>query len=363
MKKLLLSLLVVIVAASVQAKSWKIGPSSVTGMDFASINAAMSSSNVSEGDTLYLNHYYSTSATQTITKRVVVIGTGYDKSQIDENVVATLTGTLELKANNVQVKSVKLATVYFYNEDCILDRCYATYIYYNSIYAGINHVYSCYIEGRISGNDSSNKSMIDLQNCVVKATYESTSGGYSYNLIQYFYNSIFNNNILYFAHSNSSSTNTSYYTLNSITNSQITNNYIYDYWYYYYTTSKMGYENTLSSNTVSIGSGNTIEHNVLTGSYYSLSNYPTNRYGTTYATLSNVFTCSGSYSNYYQLTEKSACRGYATDGGDVGCHGGMFGNPAGGRPQYIPYFTKVTVGSRSEDGKLPVSISVKIQEE
>lgn len=125
----------------------------------------------------------------------------------------------------------------------------------------------------------------------------------------------------------------------------------------------MGYENTLSSNTVSIGSGNTIEHNVLTGSYYSLSNYPTNRYGTTYATLSNVFTCSGSYSNYYQLTEKSACRGYATDGGDVGCHGGMFGNPAGGRPQYIPYFTKVTVGSRSEDGKLPVSISVKIQEE
>ncbi|MBQ9640877.1 MAG: hypothetical protein IJV06_12610 [Bacteroidaceae bacterium] len=54
---------------------------------------------------------------------------------------------------------------------------------------------------------------------------------------------------------------------------------------------------------------------------------------------------------------------YATDGGEVGCHGGMFGCPSGGRPQYIPYFSKVTVGQRSENGKLPVSVTIKIQDE
>ena len=84
MKKLLLSLLVVTVAASVQAKSWKIGPSSVTGMDFASINAAMSSSNVASGDTLYLDQYYNEKNEQTVTKKVVIIGTGYDTSLTDE---------------------------------------------------------------------------------------------------------------------------------------------------------------------------------------------------------------------------------------------------------------------------------------
>ena len=138
-----------------------------------------------------------------------------------------------------------------------------------------------------------------------------------------------------------------------INNSQITNNIILN-------TANSGYD-LYDSSIYASGSGNTIEHNILSRTT-ALTYYPTNKIG--YGnSMSELFVQTGSYSDYYKLADKSAAKGYATDGGEVGCHGGMFGCPSGGRPQYIPYFTKVTVGSRSEDGKLPVSISVKIQDE
>jgi hypothetical protein len=335
MKKLLLSLLVVIVAATAQAKSWKIGPSSVTGMDFASINAAMSSSNVAAGDTLYLDQYYNESAEQTVTKKVVIIGTGYDTSLTDEQVVATLTNYLYLKANYVEVKSVKLKYVYFFNDECILDRCYLTSASTLSSTAGMNHIYSCYVEGSINGQSSSPYSQYDIQNCVV------SRGG---TCINYLNNSIINNNTIICS--------TSDYCINNVTNSQITNNILLN-------TNSSYYGRTIG-NTAS-GSGNTIEHNILSNTS-ALTYYPTNKLGFG-SKSSELFTQTGNFSDYYKLADKSAAKGYATDGGECGCHGGMFGCPSGGRPQYIPYFTKVTVGSRSEDGKLPVSISVKIQEE
>lgn len=343
MKKLLLSLLVVTVAASVQAKSWKIGPSSVTGMDFASINAAMSSSNVASGDTLYLDQYYNESAAQTVTKKVVIIGTGYDTSLTDEQMVATLTNYLYLKANYVEVKSVKLWTVYFYNDDCVLDRCYVNQISTQSSTAGMNHIYSCYINGYIRGYSSSSSSQFDIQNCCIYYYLSSTS---NYYIIEYLDNSIINNNTII---GNGSYV---YCLYDYITNTQITNNIILN------TVSGRDFG---SNSIYSSGSGNTIEHNIF-GNNSALTYYPTNKLGFG-SKSSELFTQTGNYSDYYKLADKSAAKGYATDGGDVGCHGGMFGCPSGGRPQYIPYFTKVTVGSRSEDGKLPVSISVKIQEE
>jgi len=118
----------------------------------------------------------------------------------------------------------------------------------------------------------------------------------------------------------------------------------------------------MTSDVYASGSGNTIMHNVLSG---SISNYPTNQMNWR-EKWSVIFVGSGSYSDYYKLTTESGenpAIGYATDGGDCGCHGGMFGCPSGGRPQYIPYFKKVTVGSRTEEGKLPVTLKIAIQSE
>ncbi len=347
MKKILIALMAAMMVAGAQAKSWKIGPSSVAGMNFASINAAMSSSSVTAGDTLYLDQYYNESAEQTVTKKVVIIGTGYDTSLTDEQVVATLTNTLNLKASNIEVKSVKLSTVYFYNDHCILDRCYATGISTQSTTAEMNHIYSCYILNNsaplIAGYASNSLSQYDIQNCVIDYT-----SNYSGTVIQYLTSSIINNNII------RSRCYSSSYCLANIKNSQITNNIIQNYYNGYY-----AYD--LSSEVIASGSGNTIEHNILSRTSV-LTNYPTNKIGFG-GKESELFTQTGNFSDYYKLSDKSAAKGYATDGGDVGCHGGMFGCPSGGRPQFIPYFTKVTVGSRSEEGKLPVSITVKIQDE
>ncbi len=342
MKKIYFTLLVMLLASSaaVEAKNWKIGPSSVAGMNFVSINAAMSSSNVAAGDTLYLDQYYNESSEQTVTKKVVIIGTGYDTSLTDEQVVATLTGTLNLKANNVEVKSVNLNYVYFYNDDCILDRCQVSMVQTKSTTAGMNHIYSCYITGYIRGYGSSTSqySQFDIQNCLIKTTTDYP--------LEYMTKTIVNNNTIVMSVSGQ-------YGLTCIINSQLTNNIILN-------TKTFSYD-LYDSSIYTSGSGNTIEHNILSRTT-ALTYYPTNKIG--YGnSMSELFVQTGNFSDYYKLADKSAAKGYATDGGEVGCHGGMFGCPSGGRPQYIPYFTKVTVGSRSEDGKLPVSISVKIQDE
>ncbi len=327
-------------ALSVQAKYWKIGPSSVAGMDFASINAAVSSSEVASGDTLYLDQYYNESSSQTVTKKLVIIGTGYDTSFTDEGVVAQLTSSINIKANGIVVKSVKLNNVKFYNEECTLDRCYATYIETASSTAGMNHVYSCYINGRIQGYSDSNRSQYDIQNCVIYCDNEN-------NNIKYLTSSIINNNTII------NSNNYNYKCIEYVFDTAITNNIILR--------TSSNYNGDLNENVYASGSGNTIEHNILSRTSV-LSYYPTNKIGYG-GSSSEIFTQTGNYSNYYKLADKSVAKDYATDGGEVGAHGGMFGCPSGGRPQYIPYFTKVTVGSRSENGKLPISLTIKIQDE
>lgn len=346
MKRVLLSALVLSVAAmGTQAKSWKIGPSSVNGMDFASINDAVESEKVAAGDTLFLDQYYSTNVKQDVTKKVVIIGTGYDTSFTDEKVVATLTDSLTLKVDGIQVKSVKLNNVKFYADECVLDRCYVYNIGIANVPKGMNHIYSCYIDGGTLGNRVSvttitnsisgattttyYNAQFDIQNCVFRGSSK----------LIHLTNSIINNNTF---HCSSSPM------ISNVNKSQITNNILYS-------------SNTvLNANVYEVGSGNTIEHNIM---YQSVpANYPDNLYSTN---ILSLFVGSGNYSDYYKLktgvTDNFALT-YGTDGKEVGCHGGMFGCPSGGRPQFVPYFTKVVVGQRTENGKLPVSLEVKIQD-
>lgn len=146
--------------------------------------------------------------------------------------------------------------------------------------------------------------------------------------------------------------NTLFRSIANVDNTQITNNIINNG-----TSSNSCFE----SNVIATASGNTIEHNIISQTVPT--NYPDNMQVTN---ISQLFVGTGNFSDNYKLktnvTDNIALN-YATDGKEVGCHGGMFGCPSGGRPQYIPYFTKVVVGQRTEDGKLPVSLEVKIQDE
>ncbi|MBQ0142463.1 MAG: hypothetical protein KBT06_06650, partial [Prevotellaceae bacterium] len=196
------------------------------------------------------------------------------------------------------------------------------------------------IKGYLRGYGSSNLSKIDVQNCVVRY---SSAGSDSY-MFSYFTSSIFNNNTCFYSNSN--------YLINlfhQVANSQITNNILLN-------TNSSHYNYVFSTTT-----GNAIEHNILSNTS-SLSGFPNNKTGYGGAE-SSLFECCGTFSDYYKLSSNSVAKGYATDGGECGCHGGMFGCPSGGRPQYVPYFSKVVVGSRTENGKLPVKLTVKIQEQ
>lgn len=332
MKKFILFLVVAFVtAAQASARDWRVGPSSVIGMDFADINAAMASSSVVDGDVLYLDQHLNVS-TQTVTKAVTIIGTGYDTALSDEGVVAVV-ADLYLKCDNVKVKSLQCSNVYLFNSECIIDRCYFRFArIYSS--AGLNHFYSCYCNGKFYSDNTSYPMQVDVQNCVI----QTPSGDEN---ISYATKSVFNNNVFV----NASKSSTYYYIFRQVTNSTITNNILF----------RTGYAAEIFDKTF----GNAIEHNIATS---SISGFPTNKVLNNPNT-SDLFVFSGNYSDYYRLSETSIAKGYATDGGDCGVHGGMFGCPSGGRPQYVPYFEKVVVGQRTENGKLPVSVKVKIQED
>ena len=66
--------------ASVQqaaAKSWRVNYDTFANADFRTINEAMSSESVTDGDTLYLDKGCRLNDQQTVSKAVTIIGPGY----------------------------------------------------------------------------------------------------------------------------------------------------------------------------------------------------------------------------------------------------------------------------------------------
>ena len=65
----------------------------------------------------------------------------------------------------------------------------------------------------------------------------------------------------------------------------------------------------------------------------------------------------------YQLKEDSPAKGYATDGGDCGPYGGLTPYVPGGLPNGYPYYTKAIIPAKSKNGKVNVSLKIKMQNE
>jgi hypothetical protein len=221
----------------------------------------------------------------------------------------------------------------------------------------MNHIYSCYITGRVGNTVLASSSItsvsgtttntyvgaqFDIQNCLFKPAASDT------HLLGNLEKSIVNNNTFIYTYS----VGNRYYCISGVSNSQITNNILYCY------NSNSTYKGAYC---LAVDATNVVERNIMNQSLPT--NYPDNNCN---SNLLQLFVSKGNYSDYYKLktdvTDNYALT-YGTDGKEVGCHGGMFGCPSGGRAQYIPYFTKVVVGQRTENGKLPVSLEVKIQDE
>ena len=322
-------MLVLSVVAS--AKSYKIGPSSVTGMNFASINAAMSS--VSAGDTLLLDKAYKEMSEQTVTKAVVIIGNGFDTTT---STIAQV-GTLNLKADGIHVNSLYVTTVNFYNKDCRLYRCFvgnSAAWAGTSAATGSNSIHSCNFTGTIN-KGSSAKAIFDIQNTIL---YTSTNS-VIYNLT--------NSNICHCAIYGKGNGD-SYSLIQNITSSSITDNIIDDYYNASYTISNYN-----------VSSMNTIHHNVMSG-FGNPANYPLNK--TSYS-LKSICKCTGSTisGTYFELKSGSPALNYASDGSDCGIYGGLYPYVDYGRPIYVPYFTNINVPAKATNGTLPISVTVEVQ--
>lgn len=331
MKQLFFTSIMLMLAIVVSARSYKIGPSSVTGMNFASINAAMSS--VSSGDTLLLDKAYKETSEQTVTKRIVIIGNGFDTTT---STIAQVS-TLSLKADGIQVNSLYVTNVKFYNKDCRLYRCFvgssASWAGTSNA-TGSNSIHSCYFTGTIN-KGSSAKAIFDIQNTILYTDN-------SYNVIYNLTNSNICHCIVYGRGSG--------YLIENVTSSSIIDNIIVN-----------SYSNNGTISNYDVSSMNTIHHNVMSG-FGNTTNYPLN-YMTNSSYLNAICKCSGTTvsGTYFDLKSGSPALNYASDGSDCGIYGGLYPYVDYGRPIYVPYFTKINVPAKATNGTLPISVTVEVQ--
>lgn len=326
MKKRLLLVIATLFAtvSGIYAESYKIGPSSATGMDFESINAAMKSGTVKDGDILYLdNTYVDTEVEQTITKSVTIYGNGYDTSN---SRVANL-GIVNVKADNVRLCGIKLNQVSVFNNETTVERCYVSsaVAVMTAGLKGFTHVHACYIRD-IRGVNADNPSQIDAQNNI------------SFGIFQYLINStILHNTMTYSAGSHC--------LIESVKNTEIRNNILF---------------NNYNSNNhcvqqIEPSDGNIITNNIINYSS-SYTFYPNNKFNSICSYQKTTF-------DDYRLKAGSPAQGYANDGTDCGAFAGLYPYVIGGRPIYTPYFSDVKVPTQATDGQLQISVTVKVQNE
>lgn len=339
-------MLLALSATTASAKSWRINNDTRKQANFTDINAAMASADVAAGDTLYLDPGCVLASTQTITKSVTVIGTGYFLK--NEMVASTINATLYIKAAGAKMNAVTITgIVYIENDNITLERCMINNKIKRS--TGVTRygltVLQCYI------NCSKDYSSIEgefrnatIKNNIIRNQYRN---GYTYAAICNVHDSEISYNYLV-----TEGCNKSYISdvIKDITNSQIYNNII-----------KHGsYPDRIFANTAS-DYNNSFYNNVVTAAEGTYSNV-SNIVWLGSADMSTVF-AEGTDDAAYHLKEGSPAKGAAADGGDCGPYGGANPYVEGGKPLFHPFINDVTVSVKPVNGKIKLKLNAKMQNE
>lgn len=326
-------------ATTVNARSWRINNDVTQKAHFVSINAAMSSSDVVEGDTLYLDPGAEISGDQNVTKQVTIIGTGFNSDELPYG-MGKIAGTLYLKAANT--KLIGIYTTYPFTisaNNIAIERCRCSGIWSSGNNCQYANIRNCYIYrsnnnnvilGR--GSDSNYSAFWTIENCIIN--YAPTSS-YSHDCIQNLYNATISNNLIV-----NTSKSASSYCLSDIGNSKIINNIIL--------------QTTNSAQTINNVTLDQLNNNVLSSNTRPEYN------------RCNVLKTDSVYTGEvqeYVLTEDSPAKGYGQDGKDCGIFGGLYPFVKGGKPYGHPYFEEYSVSSHPENGKVNVSLKIKMQDE
>lgn len=333
-------------ASTVHASSWRVNNDATKKAHFVDINAAMASEEVHDGDTLYLDPGCSITTTQTVTKQVFIIGTGWSYEKDYGQV--TFEKDIFLKSDNCFVSGIVFnSTIWIEAKYVTIQSSKTLYIKAaddTSLESNNATIRNCIITQQIDGNRGTNSLYWTIENCIIFGSFNGWTNnhdGVIYNLE----NAIIRNNVIY------NTLGGSFYNknLSKVINSTIIDNIVV--------------RNDLThSKLLSECDNSVITNNVLSCPEDAYSNYPNNKFLNT-QDYSSLFVMEGTEEEQFRLTADSPAKGYATDGGDCGIFGGAYPYVAGGLPYGHPYYTRAVVGSTAHDGKLNVSLKVKMQDE
>ena len=322
------------IATAANAKSWRINNDVSKKANFTDLNAAMGSENVQNGDTLYLDPNCAITGTQTVTKQVTIVGSSYFRTNAPHG-FSYIMGTLGLKAQHIKVEGVIMTgSVYLYSDYITIERCKATgYITLSTSNGSAKFatIRQCYLQ-RINGDGGNNTSFATIENCIFIS--DNTP-------IANFKCPTIRNNYV-----KCTETGSGQRVLDKIYEGIITNNILMQ---------------SASKNLV-LGSVSdcTISNNVMSCTEGTYSSIGENKYlGSTDESI--VFALEGTDDQRYQLKADSPAKGYGTDGTDCGPFGGQTPYVISGLPAGYPYYTKAVIGTRAKDGKINVSLNIKMQ--
>lgn len=317
-------------AGTAVAASWRVNSNTAMSADFADVNAAMSDERVVAGDTLYIDPGTNISTTQTITKRVTIVGPGYlhqgtpiQSAVFDCKVNINAAGT---KIEGCVIKS----TLEVNGANSIVERNYTSGVH---LYGNNVTVHANYMESGING--------LGRIGAVITNNILILSSSY----IECIDNATVSNNVVI--------CKSSYYgSVYDVSNSVITNNIFINT-----KATSMAYIST------SLSKNNVIENNVTSCSAddTNWADYPNNTFlGSN--DLTAIFDTTGIADRYYRLCENSPAKGAGVNGSDCGAYAGDSYVPSG-LPLFYPYFTRVEIPSVTTDGKLNIKLNIKTQNE
>ena len=334
------------VATSATAKSWRINNTAAAAPDFANINEAMNNSSVTAGDTLYLDPGTLLTGTQTVNKQVTIVGPGYFRTDTP-HAFAYLQGDLSIEAAETKVEGVFMSNsqIYIAAQRVTIERCKIAGIQVglnanhhgcDARYATIRQCYGGWIEGR--GTTDNNSAYCRIENCIFLDGNPCVTKLYIPTIRNNYFRGYYGNYPIEF--------------INNMKHATITNNIMIN------RQSSQSGKNKIFSGV----SESTIINNVLSCSSDAYTTLGENTY------LDNndetgVFALEGINDQLYQLKNNSPAKGKGIDGVDCGPFGGETPYVIGGLPNGYPYYTKAIIPAKSKNGKVNVSLKIKMQNE
>lgn len=338
LKKCVIAVTLVAMTIPVYARSWQINNNPNYVADFSSINAAISSADVLNGDTLYIGAGCNMGDAQTISKKVTVIGTGWGYTD-SPALASRITNYLNINSADVKIIGLHITgEVNIYNHNIVLERCK--------------------IDGQIRPDNTKRKNVKILQSIINIINTSPSYGNYNYqsdnwtiknciiknsdHCLRSIYNSTIENNIII---NNSTGTDSKASLVAYSQLCTIRNNVLIQ-------------TNPGGEGSILYGSSNCVcTDNVISVSADWENNFPENTYlGSN--DPATVFKCTGSVAagEYYSLKENSPAAGAGESGADCGVMAGAYKFVPYGRPDYIPVIKKLVVPEAPTNGEINVTI-------